>query len=301
MIESRLLVTKQTPPARYGLVAAEHPVGARVGARILERGGNAVDAAVATAFAMTVVEPFMSTIAGSGTMLVHRARRGETVALDFNGCAPARAQASMFRLSTGISRGLFAWPNVENAANERGWLAVAVPGSVAGLALALERYGTMELRDVVLFWIDQGIKIFRVDNPHTKPFDFWRWLIADVQDRHPDTIFLAEAFSRPRVMHRLAKLGFSQSYTYFTWRNTKQELTQYFTELKTMRGDTVGFDQIELVVGAIIYDFGPRGNSLYPDVELGRAALRAAQEGVFPLGARGAGRSATVGKTFSFE
>jgi gamma-glutamyltranspeptidase / glutathione hydrolase len=149
MIESRLIVTKRTPPARRGLVAAEHPVGARVGARILERGGNAVDAAVATAFAMTVVEPFMSTIAGSGTMLVHRARRGETVALDFNGCAPARAQASMFRLSTGISHGLFAWPNVEGAANERGWLAVAVPGSVAGLSLALERYGTMELRDVV--------------------------------------------------------------------------------------------------------------------------------------------------------
>ena len=149
MIESRLIVTKRTPPARRGLVAAEHPVGARVGARVLERGGNAVDAAVATAFAMTVVEPFMSTIAGSGTMLVHRARPGETVALDFNGCAPARAHASMFRLSTGISHGLFAWPNVEGAANERGWLAVAVPGSVAGLSLALERYGTMELRDVV--------------------------------------------------------------------------------------------------------------------------------------------------------
>ena len=149
MIESRLIVTKQTPPARRGMVAAEHPIGARVGAAILERGGNAIDAAVATAFAMTVVEPFMSTIAGSGTMLVHLARKGETVALDFNGCAPMRAQASMFRLSTGISRGLFAWPNVENAANERGWLAVAVPGSVAGLSLALERYGTMELRDVI--------------------------------------------------------------------------------------------------------------------------------------------------------
>ena len=92
-----------------------------------------------------------------------------------------------------------------------------------------------ELRDVVLFWIDHGVKIFRVDNPHTKPFDFWRWLIADVQGRHPDTIFLAEAFSRPRVMYRLAKLGFSQSYTYFTWRNTKQELTDYFTELKATR------------------------------------------------------------------
>jgi starch synthase (maltosyl-transferring) len=92
-----------------------------------------------------------------------------------------------------------------------------------------------ELRDVVLFWIGQGVKVFRVDNPHTKPFDFWRWLIADVRERHPDTIFLAEAFSRPRVMFRLAKLGFSQSYTYFTWRNTKQELTDYFTELAAVR------------------------------------------------------------------
>jgi starch synthase (maltosyl-transferring) len=92
-----------------------------------------------------------------------------------------------------------------------------------------------ELRDVVLFWIAAGIRVFRVDNPHTKPFAFWRWLIADVQSKHPDTLFLAEAFSRPRVMYRLAKLGFSQSYTYFTWRNTKQELTDYFTELATRR------------------------------------------------------------------
>ena len=92
-----------------------------------------------------------------------------------------------------------------------------------------------ELRDVVEFWIANGVRVFRVDNPHTKPFDFWRWLIADVQSRHPDTLFLAEAFSRPRVMYRLAKLGFSQSYTYFTWRNTKQELTDYFTELAATR------------------------------------------------------------------
>jgi starch synthase (maltosyl-transferring) len=92
-----------------------------------------------------------------------------------------------------------------------------------------------ELRDVFEFWIDAGVRIFRVDNPHTKPFAFWGWLIADVQSRHPDTIFLAEAFSRPRVMMRLAKLGFSQSYTYFTWRNTKQELTDYFNELKGIR------------------------------------------------------------------
>src|SRR5437660_1817964 len=119
MIESRLAVTKQTPLARRGLVVAEHPLGARVGRGILEAGGNAVDAAVATAFAMTVVEPFMSTIGGSGTMLVHVARRGETVALDFNGCAPGRAHGSMFTIAPGISRGLFAWPNVESAANDR--------------------------------------------------------------------------------------------------------------------------------------------------------------------------------------
>ena len=128
MIHSQLVVTKRTPPAPRGMVVAEHPVGARVGASMLEAGGNAVDAAVATAFAMTVVEPFMSTIGGSGTMLVHVARRGETVALDFNGCAPGRAHESMFTIAPGISRGLFAWPNVEGAANDRGYLAVAVPG-----------------------------------------------------------------------------------------------------------------------------------------------------------------------------
>ena len=89
------------------------------------------------------------------------------------------------------------------------------------------------LRDVVLFWVDRGVKIFRVDNPHTKPLPFWEWLIGDIRARHPDVIFLAEAFTRPKMMHRLAKLGFSQSYTYFTWRNTKQELTEYLTELST--------------------------------------------------------------------
>ena len=87
------------------------------------------------------------------------------------------------------------------------------------------------LRDVVLFWVDKGVKIFRVDNPHTKPFPFWEWLIRGVQDRHPEVIFLSEAFTRPKPMKLLAKLGFSQSYTYFTWRNTKQELTDYLTEL----------------------------------------------------------------------
>ena len=149
MLESRLVVTKETPLAARGLVAAEHPLGARVGAGVLAAGGNAVDAAVATAFAMTVVEPFMSTLAGSGTMLIHLAKRGETVALDFNGQAPARARDGMFRVIGGVSDGLFAWPRVEGAANEYGYLAVAVPGSVAGLALALERWGTLELSDAL--------------------------------------------------------------------------------------------------------------------------------------------------------
>ncbi len=88
-----------------------------------------------------------------------------------------------------------------------------------------------ELRDVVEFWIARGVRIFRVDNPHTKPFAFWEWMIGDVQSRHPEVLFLAEAFTRPKVMKELAKLGFTQSYTYFTWRNFKTELTDYCNEL----------------------------------------------------------------------
>jgi gamma-glutamyltranspeptidase/glutathione hydrolase len=149
MIRSRVVVTKQTPIAPHGMVAAEHPRGAAVGAGILARGGNAVDAAVATAFAMTVVEPFMSTIAGSGTMLVHLAKRGETLALNFNGVAPLAAHESIYKVVGGVSDGLFAWPRTENGANEYGHRSVAVPGSLAGLTLALERYGTMALRDVL--------------------------------------------------------------------------------------------------------------------------------------------------------
>ncbi|MGD0254264.1 MAG: alpha-1,4-glucan--maltose-1-phosphate maltosyltransferase [Acidimicrobiales bacterium] len=88
-----------------------------------------------------------------------------------------------------------------------------------------------ELLEVVLFWVRRGIRIFRVDNPHTKPFRFWEWLIAEVQSEHPDVLFLGEAFTRPKVMKRLAKAGFTQSYTYFAWRNTKWELEEYLTEL----------------------------------------------------------------------
>jgi starch synthase (maltosyl-transferring) len=88
-----------------------------------------------------------------------------------------------------------------------------------------------ELKNVVDYWIEQGVRIFRVDNPHTKPFAFWEWLIREMKQTHPDVIFLSEAFTRPKVMYRLAKLGFTQSYNYFPWRNTKSELMQYFTEL----------------------------------------------------------------------
>ena len=88
-----------------------------------------------------------------------------------------------------------------------------------------------ELRDVILFWVEQGVENFRVDNPHTKPLPFWEWAIREVQKDHPGVVFLSEAFTRPRVMQGLAKLGFTQSYTYFTWRNEKAELTEYLTEL----------------------------------------------------------------------
>jgi starch synthase (maltosyl-transferring) len=99
------------------------------------------------------------------------------------------------------------------------------PDAVPGLWCAL--------RDVVLFWVKQGVKTFRVDNPHTKPLPFWEWLISDVRRTWPEVIFLAEAFTRPKLMYRLAKLGFSQSYTYFTWRHSKQEFTDYLLELTT--------------------------------------------------------------------
>jgi starch synthase (maltosyl-transferring) len=87
------------------------------------------------------------------------------------------------------------------------------------------------LRDIVLFWVRQGVRVFRVDNPHTKPFPFWEWLIRDIQSVDPDVIFLSEAFTRPKVMKALAKLGFSQSYTYFTWRTGKEELQAYLSEI----------------------------------------------------------------------
>jgi starch synthase (maltosyl-transferring) len=89
------------------------------------------------------------------------------------------------------------------------------------------------LKEVVEFWVDQGVRWFRVDNPHTKPFEFWRWMIAEVRGAHPDVMFLAEAFTRPKVMYRLATVGFTHSYTYFAWRTHRDELVDYFRELTT--------------------------------------------------------------------
>ncbi|WP_141104277.1 alpha-1,4-glucan--maltose-1-phosphate maltosyltransferase, partial [Noviherbaspirillum denitrificans] len=97
------------------------------------------------------------------------------------------------------------------------------PGALPDLWIAL--------RDVVLFWVKEGVRVFRVDNPHTKTLPFWEWMIGDIRGRYPDTIFLSEAFTRPKMMYRLAKIGYSQSYTYFTWRHTKKEFTDYMTEL----------------------------------------------------------------------
>lgn len=88
-----------------------------------------------------------------------------------------------------------------------------------------------ELKGIIEFWIARGVKIFRVDNPHTKPFAFWHWALGEIRAAHPDVIFLSEAFTRPKIMRYLAKAGFSQSYSYFTWRNTKEEIEEYFTEL----------------------------------------------------------------------
>ena len=90
-----------------------------------------------------------------------------------------------------------------------------------------------ELYSVFAFWIDKGVRIFRVDNPHTKALPFWEWCIAEVRKANPDVIFLAEAFTRPHVMYGLAKAGYTQSYTYFSWRTEKKELTEYMTEVTT--------------------------------------------------------------------
>ena len=149
MMRSTWSLTKVMPRGRGGMVVAEHPLGAEVGASILARGGNAVDAAVATAFAMPVVEPFMSSLAGGGSFLVHLARRGETIAIDANVQAPSACHERCYELGEGMQQDLFTWRRVLGDANIYGPKAVAVPGSVAGLCLMLERYGSMDLADVL--------------------------------------------------------------------------------------------------------------------------------------------------------
>ncbi len=149
------------------------------------------------------------------------------------------------------------------------------------------------LHDVVEFWIGQGISIFRVDNPHTKAFPFWEWLIPTVHETHPEVLFLAEAFTRPKVMKRLAKLGFTQSYTYFSWRTAKWELEEYLTELtqtdvadyfrpnfwpntpdilteQLQRGDRRTFAMRALLAGTLAANYGIYG----PVFELGERAPR---------------------------
>ncbi len=137
------------------------------------------------------------------------------------------------------------------------------------------------LKAIVDHWIDHGIKIFRVDNPHTKPFAFWEWLIAEVHSAHPDVVFLAEAFTRPKVMNRLGKLGFSQSYTYFTWRNGKQELTEYLEELADP--DTRSFFRPNLFVNTpdILHEYLQAGGVPAFKIRLILAAFLSPSYGIY--------------------
>ncbi|HUF24449.1 MAG TPA: alpha-1,4-glucan--maltose-1-phosphate maltosyltransferase [Vicinamibacterales bacterium] len=137
------------------------------------------------------------------------------------------------------------------------------------------------LRDVFLFWIDQGVTIFRVDNPHTKPFHFWEWAIADIKARHPETVFLSEAFTRPTVMHHLARLGFSQSYTYFTWRNTKAELVDYFTELTAGPGREYMRPNLFANTPDILHEYLQQGGRPAFTIRLILAATLGASYGIY--------------------
>ena len=137
------------------------------------------------------------------------------------------------------------------------------------------------LRDVFVFWIEKGVTIFRVDNPHTKAFRFWEWCIADLKSRYPETIFLSEAFTRPRVMHYLAKAGFSQSYTYFTWRNTKAELVEYFTELTAGPGREYMRPNLFANTPDILHEYLQRGGRPAFKIRLVLAATLGASYGIY--------------------
>jgi starch synthase (maltosyl-transferring) len=174
----------------------------------------------------TAIHPELGTLADFKRLIAAAADAGLEIALDFAiQCAPdhpwLREHPEWFawRADGSIRYAENPPKKYEDIVNVDFYAAQAMPA----LWLAL--------RDVVQFWTDQGIRIFRVDNPHTKPLPFWQWMIADIRSRNHDVLFLSEAFTRPKMMYRLAKIGFSQSYTYFTWRNTKLELESYLNEL----------------------------------------------------------------------
>ena len=137
------------------------------------------------------------------------------------------------------------------------------------------------LRDVFLFWVSHGVRTFRVDNPHTKPFRFWEWCIAEVTREHPGVIFLAEAFTRPKVMQHLAKLGFNQSYTYFTWRNTASELREYLTELTTTGVREYLRPNFFANTPDILHEYLQRGGRPAFEVRLILAATLSASYGIY--------------------
>jgi starch synthase (maltosyl-transferring) len=137
------------------------------------------------------------------------------------------------------------------------------------------------LRDVFLFWLSHGVRTFRVDNPHTKPFRFWEWCIADITRDHPDVIFLAEAFTRPKVMQHLAKLGFNQSYTYFTWRNTAAELREYLTELTATDVREYMRPNFFANTPDILHEYLQRGGRPAFEVRLILAATLSASYGIY--------------------
>ena len=150
-------------------------------------------------------------------------------------------------LEVAIDLALQASPDHPWVTSHPEWFTTRVDGSIAYAENPPKKYQDIyplnfdndydglskEILRIVLMWVGHGVKIFRVDNPHTKPLQFWEWLIKTVNDKHPDVIFLAEAFTRPAVMHALGMAGFQQSYTYFTWRNTRKELEEYFTEVSS--------------------------------------------------------------------
>ncbi len=138
-----------------------------------------------------------------------------------------------------------------------------------------------ELKSVVLYWIDKGVKIFRVDNPHTKAFPFWEWMIGEVKRDYPHVLFLAEAFTRPKVMYRLAKVGFSQSYTYFTWHNTKWQLTTYFEELTSYPAYEIFRPNVWPNTPDILHEYLQHGGRPAFMIRLALAATLAANYGIY--------------------